>query len=102
MPTEPLFGLREIIQLVGACGIAAFSAIGTAWAMRGNLEKRANELTLAVEKVLQRVELLSQRWELLGQNTAEKIERLEKRLENLEKEQKVVVSPTKAKSRSTK
>ena len=88
MSTEPLFGLREMVQLVGAVALAAASAVGTAWAMRGSLEKRSNELALAVEKVLQRVELLSQRWELLGQGTAEKLERLEKRLTELEQDVK--------------
>jgi len=58
--------------------------------MRGSLEKRSNELALAVEKVLQRVELLSQRWELLGQGTAEKLDRLETRLAQLEQEVKEV------------
>lgn len=86
MSTEPMFGLREVIQLIGAIGIAAFSAIGTAWAMRGNLERRASELTLAVEKVLQRVELLTQRFELLWQGTTEKLERLENRVGELEKD----------------
>lgn len=90
MSTEPLFGLREVIQLVGAVALAAASAVGTAWAMRGSLEKRSNELALAVEKVLQRVELLSQRWELLGQGPAEKLDRLETRLAQLEQEVKEV------------
>ena len=101
MSGEPLFGAREIIQLVGAVGLCFASAVGTAWAMRGNLEKRANELTLAVEKVLQRVELLAQRWELLGQGTAERLDRLEARLLELEKDAKVT-NAVKPRSRSTK
>ena len=100
MPVEPLFGFREIIQLIGAVGLAAASAVGTAWAMRGSLEKRSNELASAVEKVLQRVELLSQRWELLGQGTAEKLERLENRLNELEKDLKTTRPVPKPRTRS--
>lgn len=98
---ESMFGIKEIIQLGGAVAIAAFTAVGTAWAMRGAFEKRASELTLAVEKVLQRVDLLAQRWELLGQGTAEKLERLEKRLDELEKDLRASNTP-KPRTRSSK